>query len=162
MKRRLNLYVGMLAAAMLLIFNSNVWAQGKATTPGPVQVSAGGPAPAQSTQKHLTREEFAQLEGDGQAVVLANLNSYVISDLVNATPADLATRKSDVFYVPVADFLTYPTERQWLILKNPTTYIVVQDAASIPKIEISKAEYDALSTEKKINVRNSSEYIIIN
>jgi len=162
MKKQFMFSLGALVLAMTLIFSTSVSAQQKsAGVPTGVSTVHSGSS-ATAAQKQITRAQFIQLSGSEQAALLADMSNVNITDLVNATPSDLAHRQDNLFYIPAAEFKNYSADRQWQILKNPNSYKVVQDAAQIPKIEIPKAQYDAMPQSKKDIIRNSSDYIIIN
>lgn len=123
-------------------------------------------------QKQLTRAEFLTLSEAGQKEVMSK--NVAVTDLINATPEALKYRQDNIFYIPVSDFKGYELAKQIHILKNPSNYIVMEDAAAarnvnsngkapvqeIKKYKISKAELNSLSPEKKQAIENSKDFTI--
>jgi cob(I)alamin adenosyltransferase len=112
--------------------------------------------------KQFTRAQFLALTEDEQRQVLVNMKDLTVTDLINATPAVLKVRQDNLFYIPAANFNTYDITRQTQILKNPSLYIMVKEASLIPKSEISRASFNALSPEKQRAIENSNDFVIIN
>lgn len=161
MRKQIKFSTGIFAAAMMLLFSLQVLAQTKAVVAPAGTVSNVVTLTPPSTQKQITRAQFMAMEGSEQQVVLSNLDKYSISDLVNATPVDMTQRKANASYIAADNFTTMSKDQQWQVLKNPSANIVVQEASQIPKIRVTKEEYQSFTQERKLEVRNSSEYIIV-
>ena len=161
MRKQIKFSTGIFAVAMMLLFSLQVVAQSKAVVAPAGTVSNVVSLTPASTQKQITRAQFMAMESSEQQVVLNNLDKYSISDLVNATPVDITQRKANASYIAAGNFATMSKDQQWQVLKNPSANIVVQEAAQIPKIRITKEEYQSYTQERKLEVRNSPEYIIV-
>jgi hypothetical protein len=113
-----------------------------------------------SAERKITRADFSTMSADNQKNVLTNIKGIEISDLVNATPADLNQRQDGKFYIPVSQLATSDMQRMQQILSNPSTYIVVKEASMIPKIQVSKAALENMSPEKKAAIKGSNDFVI--
>jgi len=126
------------------------------------RISTQGSVPAVTPPgvRGITRSQFVQMNMDQQRNVLTDHTRIQITDLVNATSADLNQRLPNVFYVPAEDFRNYDISRKIQILNNPDTYKVVSAKSAIPKIQISRTEFNSLPATKQESIRNSGEFVI--
>ncbi len=115
---------------------------------------------ASKPPRTITREEFSFMTMDMQKVILTNSEYTTITDLVNATPSDLKYRQSQLFYVPLADFNNYPFYKKMQILNQPELYKIVKSSSQIPKMQISRAEFNSLSSVKQQAIKNSPDFVI--
>lgn len=117
-------------------------------------------ATALKADRQISRADFSSMSTDNQKNVLSNIRGIEITDLVNATPADLAQRQEGKFYIPVSQLANADMTRIQQVLNNPSTYIVVKEASMIPKIQVSKAAFENMSPEKKAAIKNSTDFVI--
>ncbi|HKR05412.1 MAG TPA: hypothetical protein VJY62_12325 [Bacteroidia bacterium] len=121
-------------------------------------------------ERKFTRAQFVAMSEADQNEIASNLSRYEITDLLNATPG--AQFQENVFYIPVADFKAFDILKQIHIIKNPSDYVIVQNAAAIPvntissetpsitKYKISRAEFNTFPPEKKKAIENSKDFVI--
>ena len=117
-------------------------------------------ANAQNGPNHITRADYLNMSPQLQRDVLQNYVDYTILDLINWNN-NLAQSRDTYIWLTAAQFHSTSLARKDNVLKNPGTYIVVDNANYIPLITITQQQFDDLPLEKQDWIKNSGQYQIV-
>jgi hypothetical protein len=112
------------------------------------------------TPTEITRAQLLAMQHNDLRLALENLDFYKITDLVNASAAQLSQRQENIIYMTVDLFYNSDLERKMHVLNNPSRYVIVKEQSMIPKATVSRAHFNTLSPEKKQSMLNSGDFII--
>lgn len=113
------------------------------------------------TVTEVTRAQLMAMPNGQLRETMINLDFFNITDLVNATPAQTASRQSDKVYMSVEQFNQADYERKMHVIMNPSHYVIVQSSSQIPKTEMSRAVLNSLPEAKKQAIIDSGDFKII-
>ena len=111
------------------------------------------------TEKKCSRAEFLSLTLDQQRNALQKERAVRITDLVNERSSDLQLLQNGR-YITEETFMNADIMRQISILQNPSAYRVVKNGTALPKTQISTAQLNELSAEKRQAIIESNNFEI--